>query len=355
MRLQAALIIVLCLALAIVVFLMVRRAREPKKLFAYQVDSDFDATKAGAALYQPFDELFSTARRIEDATIVLFSDYADIDKNVDRIAYPKRACVYAIGGSDLMASKSKLASMLKEAGGDSYLPATWVLSVEAPSGEGLYMLKKNIQRQEGTKITRDLDYVKRASDDGYVVCQDLLQDPFLIDGRKINLRVYMLVTCFSGKIRMYYYRDGFVYYTAEKFEKNSESIAANVTTGYIDRKVYEKNPLTHGDLYAYLGPSKSERLRVSIDGLFRKLKETYESNLSEKNKGSKHPRFNVFGVDVAPDERLGVKIMEINKAPDLSYKDSRDGAVKLGMVRDMMGLVGVLAPCAGDCGFAEVA
>ena len=36
--------------------------------------------------------------------------------------------------------------------------------------------------------------------------------------------------------------------------------------------------------------------------------------------------------------------MEFNKAPDLSYKDERDGAVKLNMVKNMLSLVGILKP-----------
>ena len=61
----------------------------------------------------------------------------------------------------------------------------------------------------------------------------------------------------------------------------------------------------------------------------------------KKLNNNKQFRFNIFGIDIAPDESLNVKIMELNKAPDLSYKDDRDANVKLNMVKDMMNLVGI--------------
>jgi hypothetical protein len=53
-------------------------------------------------------------------------------------------------------------------------------------------MKKNIQRQEGLKISKDKNEILNCYKDGYAVVQELLQDPYLINGRKINLRVYCL-------------------------------------------------------------------------------------------------------------------------------------------------------------------
>ena len=91
----------------------------------------------------------------------------------------------------------------------------------------------------------------------YVVVQELLQDPYTISGRKINLRVYVLVVKNNNKTNLYIYSDGFMYYTAELFQKNSTDTKINITTGYIDRKVYEENPLTHNDFKSYLDSDRN--------------------------------------------------------------------------------------------------
>ena len=49
-------------------------------------------------------------------------------------------------------------------------------------------MKKNVQRQEGIRITKDFDQLLNGIKDEYIIVQELLQNPFLVNGRKINLR-----------------------------------------------------------------------------------------------------------------------------------------------------------------------
>ena len=52
--------------------------------------------------------------------------------------------------------------------------------------------------------------------------------------------------------------------------------------------------------------------------------------------------FQLFGADVAPDNNLNVKLIEINKGPDLNAKDKRDNEVKDKVVRDVFDITGVI-------------
>lgn len=341
MWIQLVLIAILFVVFLVVLF--VRRTRENNVWSAYEVPENYDFRSQSDALYQPFDELFPVAAHIEDARLVMFSDYGDIDNNISRIPYPPRSYVYAIAGSDLMANKALLAKAFQESGLESYIPTTHILGRPLQLDEGkIYFLKKNVQRQEGTMITRDIKYIReRAMKDGYVVCQELLQDPMLVNGRKCNMRFYMLVVTNGIEIQIYYYKNGFMYYTPQMFKKDSTEKDVNVTTGYIDRKVYDENPLTHKDLYEWMGYPLAGKLEKNIHEFFRSFGRVYAKRVLAENKGTKNMRFNVFGVDIAPDEMLNVKIMEVNKAPDLSYKDERDAEVKLNMVKDMLSLVGI--------------
>jgi hypothetical protein len=52
--------------------------------------------------------------------------------------------------------------------------------------------------------------------------------------------------------------------------------------------------------------------------------------------------FQLFGVDIAVNDKLQPMIIEMNKGPDLGTKDERDGNVKKGVLRDMMKIVGAI-------------
>jgi hypothetical protein len=210
----------------------------------------------------------------------------------------------------------------------------------------LYILKKNIQRQEGLHITSDRGKIMEAKKDNFVVVQELLQDPYLIDGRKINMRFYMLIVCKDGEIDAYIHNNGFMYYTKDKFIKGSKKDGSNITTGYIDRKVYDTCPLTHRDFRNYLD-KKYEPIKMSsvfFDRVYELLSnvvsgmDTVICNGKLKN----NLTFQLFGVDVAVNDKLEPQIMEINKGPDLGAKDKRDKEVKYNVVEDMLKVMKVI-------------
>ena len=49
-----------------------------------------------------------------------------------------------------------------------------------------------------------------------------------------------------------------------------------------------------------------------------------------------------MGCDIAPDNELKVKVLEINKGPDVMYKDERDKKVKYNLVLDMFEKIGII-------------
>jgi len=303
-------------------------------------------------LKQPNNNMYQ-ADKFDQADLVLFSDLSLIDQNIMSIPFPKNVrkyYIYAIRGSDEMANKANLALYMNRAGSSNYIPRSFVLNDKSSMKQfanfhqdgNMYILKKNVQRQEGTLITTDMDYiVNMGAKDEYVVCQELLQNPFIVGGRKINMRIYLLVVADKTGLRMYIYHDGFMYYTPEMFEKGRIDRNVNITTGYIDRKVYEENPLTVQDFLGYLGPENGSLLQRNLLTMFADIKKAYTGVLLDLNNKLPGTKFSIYGVDVAPDENLNTMVIEINKGPDLSYKDERDKNVKLNMVQDCFTLVGI--------------
>jgi hypothetical protein len=280
------------------------------------------------------------------------------------VTSPALKFIYGLAGSDAIASKSSLAyNLIKQYGiaaSGTMMPVTFIIDNDAIDSERelemfnaqydpnkMYILKKNIQRQEGVKLTSDkaeiLDVFKNPS--GYVVCQELLQDPLLVGGRKVNIRIYMLIVSRPGGItNIYTYKDGFMYYTPEMFRAGYYSTATNITTGYIDRQVYVDNPLTYQDLLTHLGVNGASLLDQNINRLLGRVANAYTPLFKAANETTKSDaiRFLIYGCDIAPDQALGAKIMEVNKGPDLSYKDERDKTLKLGMFKEALEIAGVI-------------
>lgn len=225
----------------------------------------------------------------------------------------------------------------------------------------LYILKKNIQRQQGLKITDNFSDIINGYNNGYVIAQDLLQNPYLINGRKINLRVYLLIVCKNDKLTAYAHNNGFMYYTSEKFKKNTTDMKCNVTTGYVDRQIYIDNPLTLLDFKKYLdNPDRNlneyesklvynNKLSILLfNRIYSILNKIIKSSIGHicgtynvPKHISKQTSFQLFGVDFSVSNKLEPQIMEINKGPDLNAKDARDKQVKETVAIDTLTILGL--------------
>lgn len=305
----------------------------------------------------PMMEVFKEALKNPSSTtygecnLLMFETLNEIDKMMGSIQYPKNIkYIYGIRGSDYMASKSSLAIVFKYNNLQQYIPRSYVLNLDQDfeklcsefNPHKIYIMKSNIQRQEGFFIPNNLDEIKQ-NRDKYVVCQEMLQDPYLINGRKINMRIYVLVVVNErGKVSMYIFNNGFMYYTPEKFEKYSRDPKKVITTGYIDRKVYEENPLEFTDLRKFLGDERFDLLFGNILSLFKLFKRAYRDIIERENSALPGIKFSIFGADIAPNENLTAPVfLETNKGPSIDYKDDRDKDVKLIMIKSACSVVGI--------------
>lgn len=275
--------------------------------------------------------------------------------------------IFMIDGCDWIASKVGIWKLLKEEWGESakkIMPETFVLSDKEDKKRFIkfyenrkrenkgakFILKNYRQRQEGLRLANNLTDIFNALKDDFKLVQDFLENPYTISGRKVNLRYYLLITCHNNKIKGWIYRDGFVYYTPKLFKKNSMDFKETITTGYIDRKVYEENPLTLKDFRKHLGKEKAKKFDEEVREKMKATMKALSRRICSEDKLKKHLKFQIFGADVAPDENLDCTLMEINKGPDIGFKDERDGNVKKQMVYDAFN---VIDPIKGEEGKHE--
>jgi hypothetical protein len=279
--------------------------------------------------------------------------------------------IFIIGEGDQISNKMSLWVNLRDRFGlnraSQMMPMTYVLYQDSDlerfkkdyRKDDVYIMKNNVQRQHGLKVTRDLKAILKGKQQGYIIVQKMLQDPYLIENRKINIRIYMLVVCQRDKLSAYMHRDGFMYYTKKSFEKNSVDPDKIITTGYIDRSVYERNPLTLEDFRKYLDSKsrpkshiekklKDRRGSLSVL-LFERIKlllhdtiEAVRPNVCQNPSLKPHLTFQLYGVDVAINYKLQPSLMEINKGPDMGGKDKRDTELKTRVTRDIFKVIGAI-------------
>jgi hypothetical protein len=267
--------------------------------------------------------------------------------------------IFLIDGCDWVGSKMALWELLKENYGDSankYMPESYLLDREQDlkafsikfyenkikNPNQMYVLKNYAQRQEGIKLTMDHDEIIKGINNGWYLAQEYKYDPYIIDKRKINFRYYLLIVCKNNTIEAYIHKDGFLYYTPEFYDANDMTFDKHITTGYVDRAIYEKNPLTLEDFRVYLdslGCGLRQKWDFSANNLMNKVMEAISKKICKNKKLDNHVRFQLFGCDLAPTSNLEASLMEINKGPDLSAKDERDMQVKLKVQKDIFSIV----------------
>lgn len=341
-------------------------------IYLYRINARLDtmspslmATKTIQEVMDCYSDTIQYADSYHASNFIMFESLNNVDLYIDRLGRRKSwpegiRYIMGIQGTDLLVSKSALAKRMKtrikrSLKTPSYtIPETYIVNdpVEVARFQkeydpySYYILKKNIQRQQGFVITNNisviLDHIDQ-KDKKFVVCQKMLQDPFLINDRKINLRVYLLITIEGPNVKWYHFTNGFIYYTPEVFKQNSTNQNNVITSGYVDRKIYENNPMTHLELMDTIGIPMYEVMQENIRETLGELKRRYSTLFRDRNIDIPGIKFSLFGCDLAPDKEMRMSLLEINKGPDLNYKDERDRAVKYSLISSMFERIGILS------------
>ena len=275
----------------------------------------------------------------------------------------KDGWVLGIEGADNFAAKDRVWNMLLKRYGrlraTIYMPETWVTHDPEQMEDfknkankktdlnknALYIMKKNIQQQQGLHLFTDPAEADGAFGQGYVVIQRVLTDPYIINGRKINLRLYVLLVCNSLGKKMYVYDDGFIYYSKALYKSGTIRDEV-ITTGYISREIYRDNPLTTKDFYKFVytkeGPAAVERFIQARDYILKGFMEAAKDDFCT---GKSDVTFaQSFGIDLQPNSDLSdVKILEWNKGQSLEIMDMRDGELKQKMIDDIYRTLGIVS------------
>ena len=259
--------------------------------------------------------------------------------------------IFGISGCDSIVSKNKLWSLLQDKYGrvkaSNLMPESFVLEDKTDMShfesqfdtKKVYILKKNIQRKKGLKLSTNYYEIVNSYKNGYKVVQEFRNDAFTINKRVMNIRIYLLISCQNNKTNIYAHHNGKCLYTSKDVNSNPLDFKSRITDSYkLPKNFYNTHPLTLIQLRRYLVDNgyDANLLFIRINKMLRLVSKAIIDSLCKLDNIKKNYKFQLFGLDVIFNKKLVPYILEINKGPDMIPKDNDDKDLKTKIEVDML-------------------
>jgi hypothetical protein len=244
--------------------------------------------------------------------------------------------IFGIEGCDNLVGKTWLWNILEKTYGRNkaatLLPETFVLVNEEhvklfeeryKEGE-IYILKKRKQRKEGIQLTRDIEEIRKAKDNEFTLVQEYKRNLLLVNKRKLNLRIYLLLTFKNRVLEGYINKYGTCIYSNKEYDDSTLDFENNITSYNLDLKVYDDNPMTMKQLKTYLldnGYKNPNILFERINEKMRLVLDAVKPYFGEHRNLDDNLCVQIFGTDFIVDKDLNPYLLECNKGPDMSPKE----------------------------------
>jgi hypothetical protein len=280
----------------------------------------------------------------------------DIKMNKDGNKY-----IFGLNGCDSIVSKNEIWESLVRCYGRKHastlMPESYVLDDPNemmlfrknfnPTCTDIYIMKKNLQRKEGLKLTKDFFEILNGSTEDYRVVQKYIRNLYLINQRKVNLRIYLLIIIKDSMVYFYLSEIGKCIYTNKKYNDNDFDFESNITSYHLDMTVYKENPRDFKELKKYIDHNKNNELNGNllfnnIELLIRDISKCLSKNVYQSKNIKGSVTFQLFGGDIIFDKELNPYLLEFNKGPDMSPRDQLDEIMKNKVQSDMFNTVGIL-------------
>ncbi|XP_067871685.1 tubulin polyglutamylase TTLL13-like isoform X2 [Heterodontus francisci] len=233
-------------------------------------------------------------------------------------------------------------------------PRTWCLPAEMKKTK-TYICKPDCGCQgRGIFITRNLKDIKQGD---RLICQQYITKPFLIDGFKFDLRVYVLVTS-CDPFRIYIYNEGLARFATSKYSEPSSSnlddICMHLTNyainkhsknfvrdgdGSSKRKLSSFNKWLeqHGHNISKVWADIEDAIIKTLVSAYPILKHNYRTCFSSHLFGS--ACFEILGFDILMDRNLKPWLLEVNHSPSFTTDSKLDREVKDNLLYDTICLI----------------
>ncbi|XP_027752949.1 tubulin polyglutamylase TTLL6 isoform X4 [Empidonax traillii] len=246
-------------------------------------------------------------------------------------------------------------------------PRTWCLPADYGDFHAYRSVRKtrtfickpdNSCQGKGIFITHHPEEIKHGE---RMICQQYISEPFLIDGFKFDMRIYVLVTS-CDPLRVFLYKEGLARFATMRYinrsSRNLGDICMHLTNYAInkhnenfvqDDTMGSKRKLSTLNAWMAEHSYDTTKLWADIDDIVIKtlisahpvLKHHYQSCFPNHVTGC--ACFEILGFDILLDRRLKPWLLEVNHSPSF-YTDSQlDREVKDALLCDTFNLINVHA------------
>ncbi|MGH0127584.1 UNVERIFIED_CONTAM: hypothetical protein FKN15_028509 [Acipenser sinensis] len=269
-----------------------------------------------------------------------------------------------------------MAKMIKSQSQEyGFIPKTWIFPAEYTQFQN-YVKELRKKRKQKTFIVKPANGAmghgislirnceKLPAQDHFIV-QEYLDKPFLMEGYKFDLRIYILVTS-CDPLRIFLYNDGLVRMGTEKYHPPSDTNLSQLYMHLTNYSVNKHNENFERDETADKGSKRSiswftEFLRTSdydvskfwgdVSELVVKTLIVAEPHVLHAYRmcrpgqppGSDSVCFEILGFDIILDRKLKPWLLEINRAPSFGTDQKIDYDVKKGVLLNALRLLNIRA------------
>jgi len=179
------------------------------------------------------------------------------------------------------------------------------------------------------------------------VVQRYIMNPLLIGGKKFDMRIYVLVTCYAP-LTVYLYRTGFGRFTHHRYNNNVDEIHNNYlhltnvaiqkTSENYDERLGGKWDLRSMKLYLmskYGNEAVSECFFLIQDLIIKTLQSVQKIVTQDKH------CFELYGFDVLIDDQLKPWLIEVNASPSMTANTPQDYETKIAVLDDTFSVLNI--------------
>ncbi|XP_052714614.1 probable tubulin polyglutamylase TTLL9 isoform X2 [Crassostrea angulata] len=220
----------------------------------------------------------------------------------------------------------------------------WIMKPAARAqGRGIFLFRRLKDITDWKKGEyQPLSDPNREVPETYVV-QRYIENPYLIGGRKFDVRVYVLVVSYNP-LKVWLYRSGFARFSNTRFSLDSiEDTYVHLTNVAIQKNAPDYDPdkgckWSTQQLRKYLcakhGVEAVKNAFKGIDNIIIKSLQSVQKIIIN----DKHC-FEMYGYDVLFDSDLKPWLIEINASPSLTASGKEDYDLKFGLLNDVLNVL----------------
>lgn len=293
-------------------------------------------------------------KRVDDYTkcnLFIPCNYSSLINEIKDMKFNKNQKLFFIDNCDNFISKSNLWILLEKKYGrenaSKIMPETFILSnidhINIFKSKYIknkkYILKNKKQRKEGLYLTNDIDTILNTKE--YTLVQSYIENIFTINNRKLNIRIFIIITCHNNEKKLYLYNEGKCLYTNKDYNKKSYDIEKNYTSLNLDYDIYNINPLSLKDLENYFinNNLSFSKFNLNLQDIIVKIYESFKDEICIDDAIKNNFKFELFGLDIILDNKMNLFILEINKGPSLKYFIDREKILKDNLYLDLFSLI----------------